>query len=73
MDSERGVEVHSGFARKGLRSHLLLAACHSLELAYERTNRGVFTVALLKILMDIGFDKLTYATLLGQMPPLSSG
>ena len=72
MDSGRGTEVHSGFARKGLRSHVLLAACRSQELAYERTSRGVFTVALLETLVSIGIDKLTYATLLGQMPLLSS-
>ena len=71
--SGRGTVVHSGFARKGLRSHVLLAACHSQELAYERTSRGVFTVVLLKTLMDIGIDKLTYATLFDRMPPLSSG
>ena len=70
---ERGIKVHSGFARKGLRSHVLLAACRSQELAYERTMRGVFTVALLKTLMDIGIDNLTYATLFDRMPPLSSG
>ena len=70
--SGRGTEVHSGFARKGLRSHVLLAACHSQELAYERTSRGVFTVALLKTLMDNGIE-LTYATLFDRMPLLSSG
>jgi hypothetical protein len=71
--SGRGTEVLSSSARKGLRSHVLLAACHSQELAYERTSRGVFTVALLETLMKIGIDKLTYATLLDRMPPLSSG
>ena len=65
--------MHSGFSRKGLRSHVLLAACRSQELAYERTSRGVFTVALIKTLKDIGVDKLTYATLFDRMPPLSSG
>ena len=66
--------VYSGFAREGLRSHVLLAACHSQDFAYERTGRGVFTVALLETLMKIGIDKLTYATLFDvRMPPLSSG
>ena len=66
-------QLESGFVR-GLRSHLLLAACHSRHLAYERMGRGVFTVALLKILMDIGINKLTYASLFDRwMPPLSSG
>ena len=74
MGLGRGTEVHSGFARKGLRSHVLLAACRSQELAYERTSRGLFTVALLKTLMDIGIGKLTYASLFDQwMPALSSG
>ena len=75
MGSARGVEVHSGFVRKGLRSHVLLAACRSHELAYEetKTRRGVFTEALLKTLEDIGIDELTYATLINHMPPLSSG
>ena len=71
---ERGTKVHSGFARKGLRSHILLAACRSHELAYERTtrSRGVFTMALLETLIDVGIDKLTYATLFSHwMPPLS--
>ena len=53
-------------------SHVLLAACSPLEFAYERASRGVFTVALRKTLVDIGIDRLTYATLLSQMPPLSS-
>jgi hypothetical protein len=70
---ERGVEVPSGFLRKGLRSHVLLAACHSEKSAYERTSRGVFTVALIDTLADIGINNLTYTTLLGQMPTLSSG
>ena len=74
MGLGRGTEVHSGFARIGLRSHVLLAACRSQELAYERTSRGLFTVALLKTLMDIGIGKLTYASLFDQwMPALSSG
>jgi hypothetical protein len=70
---ERGVEIPSGFVRKGLRSHVLLAACHSEKSAYERTSRGLFTVALIDTLADIGIDNLTYTTLLDQMPPLSSG
>ena len=53
---DRGTKVHSSFVRSGLRSHVLLAACGSQKLAYEQmsTGRGVFTVALLKTLMNIG-------------------
>ena len=55
-------------------SHVLLAACHSNGVAYERTSRGVFTVALLETLMKFGVNKLTYASLIDvRMPPLSSG
>ena len=74
LEFERGTMVHSGFAREGLRSHVLLAACHSDGVAYERTSRGVFTVTLLETLMKIGINKLTYANLFDvRMPPLSSG
>ena len=70
---ERGVKIPSGFVRKGLRSHILLAACESEKLAYERMNRGVFTVALIDTLADIGIDNLTYTSVLDMMPHLSSG
>ena len=66
----RGTKFHAGFAHKGLMSHVLLAACHSDELAFERTSGGLFTDALLKTLKHIGFDKLTYTTLLDLMPTL---
>ena len=74
-ESGRASEFHYGFARKGLRSHVLVAACHSRGLAYERTDslRGVFTMALLETLEKTGIDNLTYATLLSEMGPLSSG
>jgi len=68
---ERGTKVPSGFARNGLMSHVLLAACHSQELAYERTSRGLFTAALLETLVKIGIDNLTYTTLLSLMPSLA--
>ena len=67
---ERGIKIQSGFARKSYRSHVLLAACHSEDLAVERTSRGLFTDALLKTLKHIGIDKLKYTTLLDRMPPL---
>ena len=67
--SSRGIEVHSGAARKGLISHVLLAASRSQGSAFER----VFTVALLKILVGIGIDRLTYTTLFDRILPLSRG
>ena len=62
------------FTRRGLRSHVLLASCHSQERAYEKASRGVFTGALLETLVKIGIHKLTYATLFDTwMLPLSNG
>ena len=72
-DVESGSMVHSGFAHRGLRSHVLLAACGAEELAYERTSRGMFTGALLKTLVEIGLDKLTYTGLIQQISHLSTG
>ena len=69
----RGAKFHPGFARSGLRSHVLLAACHSGETAFERTGRGLFTEALLKTLKLFGIGKLKYNTLLDQMQPLGHG
>lgn len=70
-----GTRVYSDFARNRnvLQSHVLLAACRSEELAFERTNGGLFTNALLKTLKDTGIDKLTYASLLNKMPTLAGG
>ena len=73
-DVERGTVVHSGFARNGLRSHVLLAACGAEGIAYERAGRGLFTVELLKVFEEIGIDKLSYASLFAlRMQPLSNG
>ena len=73
FDSSKVSKVHSDFARRGLRSHVLLAASRAEELAYERASRGVFTTVILKTLVDIGVDKLTYADLLKRMPHLPRG
>ena len=70
--SERSAVVHSGSAFMGLRSHVLLAACHSEEFAEELMNRGVFTKALFETLENVGIDNLTYAALIARMPDLSS-
>ena len=74
MSSYPGSGDHFGFTRRGLRSHVLLASCHSQERAYEKASRGVFTGALLETLVKIGIHKLTYATLFDTwMLPLSNG
>ena len=71
--SERGTVVNASFTHSGLRSHVLLAACDAEESALERKSRGLFTQGLLRVLMAIGIDKLTYADLLQQMPHLPRG
>ena len=69
----RASKIVSSFDFKGLRSHNLLAASHSDQLAYERFGRGVFTLALIETLVKHGIDNLTYANILSRMLPLSSG
>lgn len=63
----RGSRTVPGFARKGLSSHVLLAACNQKEEAQERLGRGRFSKALMHALVDVGVDKLTYASLLDRM------
>lgn len=60
----RHAEIAPGFLQRGLRSHVLLAACASTELAMEHQQRGVFTVALLRALAAVGQQKVTYRELL---------
>ena len=63
----RGSSTAAGFARKGLNSHVLLAACTQKEHAREQSGRGNFTKAILQTIEAIGADKLTYASLLERM------
>ncbi|KAG9123526.1 hypothetical protein FRC07_014826 [Ceratobasidium sp. 392] len=60
--------IPTGFARRGLRSHVLMAACKATETAQEPGGRGAFTVALLSILRRPGVEKLTYAELQDKIP-----
>jgi hypothetical protein len=52
-------------------SHVLLAACGSLEKAWEENGRGVFTAALIKTMQGYSVDKITYQNLIAAMPMLS--
>lgn len=60
------------FEQSSLESHVLLAACRRTEEAYEApiegdtsaTKRGVFSMALLKLLHDQPLDKLRYSDIL---------
>lgn len=63
----RGSSTAAGFARKGLNSHVLLAACTQKEQAREQSGRGNFTKAILQTIEATGADKLTYTSLLERM------
>ncbi|KAG8679082.1 hypothetical protein FRC09_019273 [Ceratobasidium sp. 395] len=62
--------ISKGFANQDLRSHVLLAACGSEELAYETDGIGDFTAALLKTLKQFGADKTTYKGCIERLPTL---
>ena len=68
----RGIKVANGFANRGIRSHVLLAACSASELAREDAGvcRGRFTVALLKLLRSTGAEQLVYADVLCRIDPI---
>ncbi|KAG8727232.1 hypothetical protein FRC12_022680, partial [Ceratobasidium sp. 428] len=66
----RGTVIPAGFAHRGLRSHVLLAACMATEVAWEREGRGEFTAALLSILKSPGVGKLTYTELKDSLPKM---
>ncbi|KZS99633.1 uncharacterized protein LAESUDRAFT_718559 [Laetiporus sulphureus 93-53] len=68
--SNRGTEFVAGFANAGLRSHVLISACSSREVAMEENGRGIFTSALLEILSAFGVDQLTYSEIPQRIPAL---
>jgi hypothetical protein len=62
--------VAKGFEKKGLASHVLLAACKDTQKAQEEYGRGLFSQALLIFLREGNLDKLTYAELIQELPAL---
>ena len=62
--NDRKAKITSGFLRRGMQSHVLLAACGAHELALEDQGRGVFTQALLFLLTGVGADKIRYRDVL---------
>ncbi|KAH6909161.1 caspase domain-containing protein [Coprinopsis sp. MPI-PUGE-AT-0042] len=63
----------NGFARRGVRSHVLLAAFSANEQAREGADacKGRFTVALLELLRATGAERLVYADVLRYINPIS--
>ncbi|CAE6397446.1 unnamed protein product [Rhizoctonia solani] len=62
------------FRQLGMRSHVLLAACGSLQEAYENTDTcsGYFTQSLLETLQENNVDHLTYSECLRRLPILKT-
>ena len=66
-----------GSEYKGLRSHMLIAACGHLESAreiysdLEKNHRGQFTIALLALFRREGVDKLTYTDICSRLNPMT--
>ncbi|KAL6306604.1 hypothetical protein BKA93DRAFT_148884 [Sparassis latifolia] len=69
VDGKRASQPAPGFARSGLRSHVLLAACGAGERAQEFNKRGRFTQAILERLSMAGTANITYKELIQQITP----
>ncbi|KAF8880205.1 caspase domain-containing protein, partial [Gymnopilus junonius] len=65
-----GSKAAYGFAKSGLESHVLLAACSEDQTAKEKNGRGLFTVALLSTLQRLGPSTCTYADLIQSLPDI---
>ena len=66
-DRSRGSKPSAQFRHDGSRSHVLISACGSTELAKESNGHGNFSTALLKLLRTISPDKLRYCDILTHM------
>jgi hypothetical protein len=71
FQESRDASIVPGFVHRGMKSHILLAACGAEERAYEDQGKGVFTAALLKLLYEVGTQNVTYANLLQRLPRLT--
>ena len=73
----RAGNIAAGSDYKGLRSHMLIAACGRSETAreiyfdLEKIHRGQFTVALLALFRREGLDKLTYTDIHSRLNPMT--
>ena len=70
MEDTRSQQIASGFLDQYSRSHVLLAACGSNELAYESDGHGQFTKALLETLRKPGAVEISFIELMKQIPRL---
>ena len=73
-ESGRAIQKFPGFGGKFHESHVLLSACGKEQTAYEKDGAGLFTGALMKVLVkkfgkSCGQEepKLTYSTLMANL------
>ncbi|KAI0309849.1 caspase domain-containing protein [Amylostereum chailletii] len=68
----RATVVAPGHETTGMLSHVLLSACTEGQGAKERRRRGVFTLALLRILREVGTNRITYKDLIARLPDFTT-
>ncbi|KIJ46670.1 hypothetical protein M422DRAFT_778371, partial [Sphaerobolus stellatus SS14] len=68
----RATSFPTSFRHKGLRSHVLLAACGAKEIAQEIRGRGIFTRVLLNLLRKTRAEYLTYSSVLEEIEKLEN-
>lgn len=74
LDTEadiRGKGNPNGYIKRGLLTHVLLAACAPEEEARETNRRGDFTAALLGTLRSTGAEHMTYKRCIHLLPKLA--
>ncbi|KAL0066446.1 hypothetical protein AAF712_006488 [Marasmius tenuissimus] len=70
---KRATVAAKGYEKKGLQSHVLLAACRQGQTAKERQSSGAFTSQLIPLLREEGLDRITYKEIIKRLPELPGG
>ena len=70
LSRDRASSIPAAYEKTGLRSHVLLAACMRGQCAVEMQGHGAFTAALLSLLRQECYDRLTYQDVIMQLPEL---
>lgn len=67
IGAARGSYIPTGFSYVGSKSHMLLAACKSTEVALESDGRGHFSTKFLELLSNKRPDKLKYCDVISNL------